>query len=119
MKAEMEKIIGAAQVARVERRAKEAGIADIWGMASAAARVEMPEAAPDALARRAAIRAQQIVGLIVREVTAPAPTGAGQTPDQSDRSDTPERTERTELPKNAAVNGAGTARKTNHQPEKR
>lgn len=67
MKEQILTLIGAAQAAKVERRAAARGIDDIWTLAMERAREELGLLATDGdMTRRAAQRAQQLAGCIPR-----------------------------------------------------
>lgn len=74
--------LGAPQFERIEKKAKERGITDIWEVAIDRARGELGEkAAEAAIVERAAVRAQQRAGVIPRaKVEEPSPAPAAPAP---------------------------------------
>lgn len=82
MKNKIIALLGEAQAARVETKAAARGIQNIWKRAEDRARMELPGCEGPELADRAAIRAQQIAGVIPRLVE-PEPAAAPVAPEAS------------------------------------
>lgn len=88
MKEKIIQHLGAKQTARVENKAATRGIDNIWDRAIERAKAELADANEQAIVERAAIRVQQIVGVIPRTqpveeavASVPAPTIEETTPE--------------------------------------